>query len=314
MTKRWLTAGIAGALLSGISYTIYRRYEHDIKKAYARIQSGSHLFLSDYGPMEYAIRGNGLPILVIHGIGGGYDHGLLIGNLLEDQYKTISPSRFGYLRSMLPANPSPENQAHIYSLLLDELDIQATPIAGISAGGISSLEFALNYPERCSALLMISSVSHEIDIGDSFINRLIDRAYRNDFLSWFLIGGVRPTLKNLMSKKQPDAQYIRPSEKAWADNFFAAALPTPRRYGGSRLDQHQLAGFRNFPLHKVSVPTLIIHAADDRTVSVDHAYHAAESIPDSQLLILPNGGHMLLGHHKTVRTKILDFLSNLDMA
>jgi pimeloyl-ACP methyl ester carboxylesterase len=44
--------------------------------------------------------------------------------------------------------------------------------------------------------------------------------------------------------------------------------------------------------------------------SIRNARDLADRIPNSRLLAIPDGGHMLLGHNEEVKTKITHFLHN----
>jgi len=69
------------------------------------------------GPIEYAVQGHGIPVLAVHGAGGGYDQGLLVaGNAFGEGYQVIAPSRFGYLRTPVPPDVSPAAQADAHGL------------------------------------------------------------------------------------------------------------------------------------------------------------------------------------------------------
>lgn len=56
---------------------IYLPYRRDIQNAYSRPDSIERQVIdTECGPIEVAIRGDGEPVLVGHGIGGGFDQGL----------------------------------------------------------------------------------------------------------------------------------------------------------------------------------------------------------------------------------------------
>jgi pimeloyl-ACP methyl ester carboxylesterase len=85
----------------------------------------SWILETSYGPIEYAEAGNGPPVLVIHGAGGGFDQGLDIGEkLVRNGFRVIAPSRFGYLRTPLPQDASAAAQADAHAALLDALHIE----------------------------------------------------------------------------------------------------------------------------------------------------------------------------------------------
>ncbi|MCS6758700.1 MAG: hypothetical protein MO852_06450, partial [Candidatus Devosia euplotis] len=82
-------------------------YSTALHKARAAIDpSLSTLIDTRFSRLEYANRGEGMPLLMVYGTGGGFDQGLLFVRppLLDKGYRIISPSRFGYLRS-LPSHP-----------------------------------------------------------------------------------------------------------------------------------------------------------------------------------------------------------------
>ena len=86
----------------------YSRFREDVQTNRERLLSGSDIMITeDFGDIEYAVQGKGPPVLLVHGAGGGYDQGLLIGeNYVGDGHHFIAPSRFGYIRSSIPQNGS----------------------------------------------------------------------------------------------------------------------------------------------------------------------------------------------------------------
>jgi pimeloyl-ACP methyl ester carboxylesterase len=95
-------------------------------------------------------------VLVIHGAGSGFDQGLdLAQPLVRRGFRVIAMSRFGYLRTPLPADASPEAQADAHACLLDALGVKQAAVIGGSAGAPSAIQLALRHPERCSALVLL---------------------------------------------------------------------------------------------------------------------------------------------------------------
>src|SRR3712207_796876 len=112
-TARRGTAQVVGAM---------RRYRPHMRELHRELTAGSRVASTTKGPIEYALLGEGPPVLVAHGIGGGYDQGLLVTRLTDDRpFKLICVSRFGYLRTPMPLDASPEAQADAYAALLDSL-------------------------------------------------------------------------------------------------------------------------------------------------------------------------------------------------
>lgn len=121
---RWtLFAGGAAVLAAGAS--VWSAFDRDMAAAHARLEGRSTVVDSPFGPIEYAEAGQGPPVLVIHGSGGGFDQGLeMMGEELATRgFRVIAPSRFGYLRSGRPPDASPERQADAFAWLLARLGL-----------------------------------------------------------------------------------------------------------------------------------------------------------------------------------------------
>ena len=127
-------------------------FAHDLAAARARLAGRSQTIEKSFGTMEYAVMGEGEPLLIVHGAEGGFDQGLdMTGAMAGRGYRLIAPSRFGYLRSTTPGDPTTAMQADAYVQLLDHLGIDKVVVVGISAGAWSSLQFAIRHPDRCRA-------------------------------------------------------------------------------------------------------------------------------------------------------------------
>jgi pimeloyl-ACP methyl ester carboxylesterase len=92
------------------------RYRKELTRARDAARRGGRVVDTSAGPIEYAEEGAGLPLLSIHGAGGGFDQGLAnAGELVGHGFRIIAPSRFGYLRTPLPRDSSPAAQADAHA-------------------------------------------------------------------------------------------------------------------------------------------------------------------------------------------------------
>src|SRR6185295_14207655 len=104
--KALIVVAVVAALVGALVYGAYRPH---LARARARISTGSQIAATRCGPIEYAEAGQGPPVLVVHGAGGGFDQGLEMGDgLARAGFHVIAPSRFGYLRTPLPTDASVE--------------------------------------------------------------------------------------------------------------------------------------------------------------------------------------------------------------
>lgn len=200
METWYILAGIgAGGLLTGV--WVYLHYRRDVQAAHERVAEGSHMIETQCGRIEYGDTGHGAPVLLIHGAGGGYDQGLLLGGLiLGEGFRLIAPSRFGYLKSPVPEDSSLEAQADAFACLLDALEIYRVTVVAISAGGLPALHFALRYAERTAALVMVAAVSYTEPATTKGRRReaSINRILGSDFTHWLAVHTAPSCLLNLL--------------------------------------------------------------------------------------------------------------------
>ena len=157
--SRFLAA--TGAIAAGASALAYAAYRKDIQAAVHRIANERQIIDTPNGPIEFAECGDGPAVLLIHGAGGGFDQGVELGRtLLAGGYRTIAPSRFGYLGTPVPADASAEAQADAHLYLLDALQIDTAAVIGVSAGAPSAMQLyaAIARVERARGLASIIGI------------------------------------------------------------------------------------------------------------------------------------------------------------
>jgi 2-hydroxy-6-oxonona-2,4-dienedioate hydrolase len=309
-TIRYIGIVLLLVLAGGVIW-ISVQYQRDIRAAREQVMAGGQVIETACGPIEYAEIGSGPPVLVLHGAGGGYDQGLLSGSwLLGDGYRLIAPSRFGYLNSPVPADSSLEAQAGAYACLLDTLEIEQVAVVGISAGGLSSLHFATRYPERSSALILVSAVSYADNPAQEEVQTasIVKQITSSDFVAWLAMRAAPATFAALLGVPQEVQARLTPEGRAEMHQVLDLLLPMSMRMEGLDLDQNRFCP-RDFPLREIITPTLVIHARDDGLVGYEYGQHSAQNIPNTQLITIEEGGHFLLGHYGELRAATRAFLA-----
>ena len=181
---------IFSAAASAAGIMAYARFHRELADVRARVDAGGTIAETAAGSIEYAESGEGKPMLVIHGAGGGYDQGLLLGRDIGEGYRVIAPSRFGYLKTPVPDDSSPAAQADAHAALLDSLEVKKSIIVGASAGAPSAIELALRYPDRVCALILLvprtyhptESIGADESVPSKAVLRLVEASA--DFLFW----------------------------------------------------------------------------------------------------------------------------------
>ncbi len=292
--------------------TVFPSYQMQMNEAKERIQSESRLLETKFGTMEYAISGQGKPVLLIHGAGGGFDQGLWLGRIcLEGDYQFIAPSKFGYLGSHAPEEFSAKLQAEQYRILLDYLGIEKVSIIGVSAGGPSSMQFAHDFPQRVDKLVLLSAVSMppHPDDKDPFFVKMIQTIQKSDFAYWFFTKALKPQILSLIGIPSGDYKTFTPEQKELANELLDVMHPMSLRHKGTVIDGLIIEDFM-IP-ESIRVPTLIIHAKNDGLVSYSHAEYANQHIEGSKLILYENGGHGLISELEDARKQINSFLNDV---
>lgn len=317
MGRRAFLALLAGgAVLAGGAGMIHSGFQAAMVRARRRLAAtGSKVIETSFGPLEYAEAGEGRPVLMIHGSGGGCDQGLLFAApLVEAGFRVIAPSRFGYLRSAFPEDPSSDNQADAFAELLDHVGIDRLPVIGGSAGALSALAFAIRHPDRCSALIAVVPAAYAPNRPPArpwtaVEERLAKSALGSDFLFWSLIAtSPRTLLDTILATNPALLDTAPPAERRRVLAILDALLPVSERRNGL-LNDMRLAGTpAPMPLERISAPTLAISLADDRYLTADAARHIAERVEGAQLIIYPTGGHVWIGHNAELFSAIHGFI------
>ncbi len=262
--------------------------------------SGPSLAATERGAVEYAERGAGADVLILHGVPGGFDQGLIVGRLLDGApYHVVAVSRPGYLGTPIATGATPEAQADAYAALLDTLGIERVAAIAFSGGGPSTLQFVLRHPDRCWALVTLAALTMRRPVTGSPLESLARWLPLSDRGSWPLAKLVNAIPEGLAQKVG-----IHPLALA----LFGNALQAPARGTGIRNDLAQFDEMPPYPLQQIAAPTLVIHGLRDRVVPIAHADHAAGAIPGVRVVRVRGAGHVLLTSPE-VRTALLAFLS-----
>ncbi len=308
---------LAAVLVAGAVALIVSSYQRDIGQARQRVATGSQIALTPCGPIEYAIAGQGPPILMVHGAGGGFDQGLDYGApLASSGFRVIAISRFGYLRTPLPADASAAAQADAHACLLDALGIPRAAILGASAGAPSAVQFALRHPDRCTALVLVVPAlfvprpSGAPSVRSPAGTRLLfDTALRFDFLLWAAVKLARPILTPaILGTPRSVVESASADERARLEATLRHILPVSQRRLGLLNDAAVVSSLGRYELERIEAPTLVISVADDLYGTFDGARYTAEHVPHARFIGYPSGGHLWIGHQQEMNSEVASFL------
>lgn len=306
----------AAAVLAVVAVVFAVKYRYDIDAAFARVAQGSQVVETACGPIEYAMAGEGPAVLIVHGAGGGFDQTVGFAQEFAARgFRAVVMSRFGYLRTPLRPDSSPEAQADAHACLLDALKIPRAAIVGVSAGGPSSMQFALRHAARCTGLVLLvplawSPSAEPLAPPPASTQWMIEEGLRSDFAYWFaaevfpafITGSILATPPQLVARADEEEQ----ARITWLRRQI---LPLSKRQAGLLNEMRVVLGLKRYELERIQSPTLVISAVDDRYGTYEGSMYTAKHIPGARFLGLKDGGHLWVGHHREVMGEIVSFLS-----
>ncbi len=291
---------------------IHAAFARALSNARSRLAARSKTMETSFGTLEYAVIGDGEPVLIIHGAGGGFDQAIDIGGSLAGRgYRLIAPSRFGYLGSTLPGNLTTAMQADAYRDLFDHLGVGKAFVIAISAGAWSALQFAIRHPERCRALALLVPADH---LPRQIRNRggaFVWAVCRSDFIAWAGLKLMPGVMTRIMLATDPALVCAAgPSEKARVQQVLDHFLPVSARSGGMQSDIRTGATPGPDPIERIACPVLAISAEDDAFGTASRAKYIASSVLNGRAVIYPTGGHALVARYGDTLGEITSFLGS----
>jgi pimeloyl-ACP methyl ester carboxylesterase len=280
---------------------------NDLAAAQRRLASiPSKIYHSPYGDIEYLLVGDGPTVLISHGITGGIDQGESMVTRLhyfDNRYRFLYVSRFGYLKSSLPAGATARLQATAYKALLDHLGIDRVVVFGHSAGGTSAMWFAIDYPERTNGLILVSSA-----VPGPAVEPIPKPAAEHDFVYWAAVKLAPDMLIGLLLPDSVRATLTKQDKDFVVQNAFMGSLPISQRAEGIFFDNvESVPGVNHVPFEQITIPTLIFQAVDD-----PREFHGGREmtrrIPDSEFVGL-TGGHFLFHHEQEIQAANAEFIA-----
>jgi pimeloyl-ACP methyl ester carboxylesterase len=214
--------------------------------------------------MYYEIRGEGEPLVLLHGGGGIGANWELIFKEPPAAYQLIVPDMRGHGRS---TNPSMEFTFRQSALdvfaLLDHLGVERFKAVGMSMGAKTLLHMATQQPMRVEAMVLVSAAPYFPE-------------------------QARTIMRQLSVDNHSEAEWRQMREWHKHGDEQIRAL---WQIGNKFKDSYRDMNFTPPYLSTILARTLIVHGDRDPLYPVNLALEMYAAIPQSYLWIVPNGGH-----------------------
>ena len=244
--------------------------------------------------LNVEIKGQGLPILCLHGHPGSSQTMSVFTDRLQQKYQTIAPDLRGYGNSSAQADFEMKDHLDDLATLLDRLNIDRCLLLGWSLGGILALELALKYPQRFEGLILIASAAYPrsshppvawqdllyTGIG-GIVNYLIPgwqwniETFGKRSLFRYLIYQQTPTPYQYLAKEGVSA-YLKTSKAAEKAINKAIAQGYNRQEDIKTLD----------------LPSLVLAGAEDRHITAISSHETAQALQNCQWKCYEDTAHL----------------------
>jgi len=214
--------------------------------------------------MYYEIRGEGEPLVLLHGGGGIGANWELIFKELPTGFRLVIPDLRGHGRS---TNPSQEftfrQSARDVFALLDRLGIERFRAVGLSLGAKTLLHVATQQPSRVDAMVLVSATPYFPE-------------------------QARAIMRELTPENRTDAEWEQ--MRQWHQHGDEQIREIWRQMNALK-DSYDDMSFTPPCLSTITARTLIVHGDRDPLYPVSLAMEMYAAIPRAYLWVVPNGGH-----------------------
>ena len=244
--------------------------------------SGEHFIETNGIRMYVRSRGNGRPIIFIHGL--GWDHTLWdnAAASLAKRYLTVAADTRGHGRTDKPEGAyTITGFSDDWHGLLGVLGLERVCVVGFSLGGMIAMTLALEHPELVETLVLASTLCRADDSLQEKLEARIETAKREDPEASARLGAQQIfSPRFIADEPQRVESFVGWRTAMSQEPLFAAARASYGFDVSSRLNE-------------ISVPTLVMYAEDDVITPPSDAELIIQSLPQTEEVRFPETGHMI---------------------
>lgn len=270
---------------------------------------------ADGGSLHVVERGQGRPLLLLHGVTLQWWVWGAQFNTMSERYRVIAWDMRGHGRSTVGSDGiSLEAVADDIATVLTELDLQDALIVGHSMGGMALGRFCNRHEdlmvERCGGLMFLDTSAAPLALPAALeaSARATELAKRVAYA-----GTSRPRFRYSWPDSDVSLLLVR---TAFGRNPSAEAVEDVRQMLAVMDDDNLVAAGRAIVDHDVrkdlahvKVPAMVVVGGADLLTPVSQAKVLAASIPGSLLRILPGVGHQTMQEAPERFAELVDELS-----
>lgn len=239
---------------------------------------------ADGARIRYRLEGSGPLVVLTHGLGSHLDAWERTVSTFRERYTVLTWDVRGFGGSdRRPETMSPGTWASDLAAVLDEVGADDAVIGGISMGGVVSQRFALDFPDRTRALILISTSSEVNERAAAGWNARADVVERHGLAK--ALAPTGPALSYGEEYRERHAEDIAEAGRRTIERNDAACYAAACR-AVSNIDY-------TADLETVTCPTLILQGLEDALTPPGGSVIMSRRIEGSRLVMLENCGHAI---------------------
>ena len=257
---------------------------------------GKAVAIGDGRELNVVEVGGGSPVVLVHGLPScASDWATLPQKLAALGHRVIAYDRIGFGYSSRPRGTPDQytyaSNARDLGKLLDALDIERATLVGWSYGGAVVQTFAAAAPQRVERLVLVAAVGPaEPEEGDDALGMILNSSAGAAILNW--VGSV-PPLSRRMTHDSLVQAFAREKDipPGWTE-YTRAMLALPGTLQ-SFVWEAQRGHATELHPQALNVPAIVVQGTDDHLVPRFVGEDLQRRLPQSKLVLVPHGSHML---------------------
>lgn len=260
-------------------------YEQPVSE-YARLPNGLLVHYTDEGPRDAPV------LLLVHGLASASQSWMAWRDDLKEDYRVISVDLPGHglTRVLETTDLSTAGLVDFLSRFSTRLNLDEFVLVGASLGGHIGWEYALRHSDNLSGLVLIAPAGLSSPDEAREHAALASDIVNNPVVSALAVTldpaiAIRRGFVAASGEAAPNETVRQYTDFARAPGHREALLRVSARTDGASDDALER-------LQSLSLPILVLQGEGDEIVPADHARRFVEAVPQAELVIYTDVGHL----------------------
>ncbi len=279
---------------------LYAYSRLSVRRAEAKFPPTGKFLTVEGVRLHYVMAGAGPPVVLLHGAGTSLlDFSMTMLYQAASEFQVIAFDRPGHGYSGQPRRgvATPQVQARLFHSALNQLGIAKPVLVGHSWGGGVALAYAIEYPDDIEGIVLLGTVAYAQGYPSA---PPIMRIPAIPVVGVILTSALLAVVGRVAGRSMFEAAFRPNSIAAVTPEYVEASTALSLRPSQFRANAKQVRHTRSSLMEMeqrygaITVPVVIVTGEADPLAKPDlHSYPLHRAIAHSQLVVLPDTGHMI---------------------